>query len=64
MVRICKNSLDLLQFPNFSIYLHVVAILEKKKQRTLGVKFIKKIAKSIVHIHKQNQIKIKRKETS
>jgi hypothetical protein len=40
MVKICKNSFDLLQFPNFSTYPmlpHVVAVLEKKKQRVLGV---------------------------
>ena len=38
MVRICKTSLDLLEFPNFSIFPMLWQFLEKIKQRTLGVK--------------------------
>jgi hypothetical protein len=38
MVRICKNSLDLPQFPNFSKYPMFWQFWGKKKQRTLGVK--------------------------
>jgi hypothetical protein len=38
MVRICKNSFQFASIPQFQHVSHVVAVLEKKKQRTLGVK--------------------------
>jgi hypothetical protein len=37
-VRICKNSLDLLQFPNFRMYPMLWQFWKKTKQRTLGLK--------------------------
>jgi hypothetical protein len=36
-MRICKNCIDLLQFPNFSTYPMLWQVLGKKKQRTLGL---------------------------
>jgi hypothetical protein len=38
MVRICKNSFDLLQFPNFNTYPMLWQFWWKKEQRTLGAK--------------------------